>query len=311
MSETKLNAGCAIDGGVMFSSKEYYAIARYPKNSYADMACASLGVGKLKDENELEITFGKVDPPAGGVFNYIPFIAGIVTLFVGLFGKNDREPWKTVMGSSNSSIFMRVSGILLCVIESLALAGFSYLVGSWLAGMFGIQEGTFWYGFLLSLMIPFVSLVVIIVATHSIKGDLLNFHGAEHKVGNALRENLELTKDNISAQSKFHTNCSTNLVVNSSIVYPFIIAFLYIWSNSFLVAFLIGFVAVSSVTIELLRISTWVGNNFLGYIFNCFGLLVQHITVRDPEDRHIVAALAAMNTLLELERGERSCEDRI
>lgn len=306
MSRVKLTAGCAIDGGVMFSSKEFYAIARYPKNTRLDKLKAEAGQGELKDENELEIVSGKVDPPVGGrLLNKLPIIGALIGLFVTLFQNNDREPWKTVKNTEGAPTMAKLGGILLIGIIYSVLGGFSYLVGSWTAELFGIAPSTFWYGFLSSLMIPVVLVGVILLAAHYINGDMLNFHGAEHKVGNAYRKKLELTHENVQAQSKHHPNCSTNLVVNAAIAYPFVIGLLYVWLDSFVLAIILGVIVEYIVNLELLRISTWIGNNFLAYIFNFFGLLAQRITVREPEERHIHAAISAMNKVLELEHGKQ------
>jgi len=296
MKKMKISSGMALDGGVMFASKKYFVIAKYPKENPFD-GLEDKHPKKL-DENGLEIITGKVDPPVGGkILNSIPFLAGIVSLLGGLISQNNREPCKTVKGTNNSPAFTRIGVILLtCGIVAI-MAGCSYLIGSWLAGMFGVVEGTFWYGFLLSLMLSFICFAFPVGAAHFLQGDLLNFHGAEHKVGNALRKNLELTKENVHTCSKFHIDCSTNLLVNNSIIYPFIAAFLYVWLGSFPLTIL-----VSMIGTELWRISTWIGKNFLGYMFNCFGILTQKITVRDPEDRHVIAAITAMNKLLEMEQ---------
>lgn len=302
-----MQAGSALDGGVMFASRKYYAIARYPKNSRLDRLKAKTGQVELKDENELEIVSGRTDPPPGGRFlSYVPIIGSIIGLIMSLFSKGGREPWKTIRNTEDAPTMARLGGFLIVGVVYGVLAGFSYLVGSWFAGLFGITEGTFWYGFLVSLMIPVVLCSSIILVAHFIQGDLLNFHGGEHKVGNAYRKGLPLTYENVMAQSKHHTNCSTNLLINGCIAFPFVIAFLYSWLNSFILAIVIGVIVESVVSVEILRVSTWVGNNFLGYIFNFFGLLAQRITVREPEERHTRAALAALNTVLELENGERN-----
>jgi uncharacterized protein YqhQ len=301
----RITIGSALENGVMFGTRDHFAIAKYPKVSELDKAKAKRGEIELKDENELEITSGKVDAPAGWkVLSYIPIIAGIVALYNGIFGKNDKEPWKSLRGAQNVPTLSKLGGFIIIGLVYAVLAGFSYLVGSWIAGLFGIAEGTFWYGFMISLMIPLVSSGFILLSAHFLQSEMLNFHGAEHKVGNAFRKKLELTGENILSQSKIHPNCSTNLVINASIVFPFVIGALYIWLGSFALALLVGVVVEVIINIELLRISTWIGNNPISYIYNFFGMLAQRITVRDPEERHIRAAVAAMNKVLELERGE-------
>jgi len=294
----KISAGSALENGVMLSTKKYYAVARYSKNSKMD----TNGKIELEHEREPEVTSGKIEQPFGSkILNHIPIIGSIIILFVAIFSKNDREPWKTVRNIHNVSTVTRVGDFLLGGLGYSVLAGFSYLVGSNVADLFSIVEGTFWYGFLISLMISLVPTCFILLSAHFLESDMLYFHGAEHKVGNALRKGLPLTPKVIAAQSKHHPNCSTNLVINSCIIFPFMIAFLYAWIGSFVFALITGIFVGCVINMELLRISSWVGNSFLGYIFNFFGLIAQRITVREPKERHIKAALAAMNKVLELE----------
>jgi uncharacterized protein YqhQ len=78
-------------------------------------------------------------------------------------------------------------------------------------------------------------------------------------------------------------------------------ATIYAWSNSFILAVILSPIAGAAVNIEMLRISIWLENSFINYILNFFGLLTQRLTVSEPEEKHIDAALAAMNRVLELE----------
>lgn len=302
MSKIKLQAGSALEGGVMFATKNNYAIARYQRPSKFEQLKAKVA-GKEIDEGELEVVSGKVDPPVGGyILSKIPFVAGIVALITGIFCRNDREPWKTIRGDAPT--IAKLGAIVIIGLVLAVLGGFSYWVGSWIAGLLGIPVGTYWHGFILSFAMPFASLLSIILSAHFLQTDMLNFHGAEHKVGNALRKGLEITKENVEKQSRIHTNCSTNFVVNCSIAYPFIIALLYMWLGSFALALVVGFPVCAAINVELLRFSTLIGENPISYVFNFFGLLAQRITVREPEEKHVVAAMAAMNKVLELERGK-------
>jgi uncharacterized protein YqhQ len=304
----KLQGGSAIEGGVMLMSKDHYAIAKYPDLDLLEKTRLKLYGEVPEGKRELELTYGNVKKTGWEWAQYTPIIGTIIMLIRSMFVQDNREPWKTVKGKVDLSFSQKVKGTILMGIMMAVLAALSYLVGLIFISIFSVPSGTFLYGFLSSMSLSIISVVIIIGYAYYTSSDILNFHGAEHKVGNVLCKGLEINEENVYKQSKIHVNCSTNLFVNSCIVYPFTIGLLCMWTGNIVIAFVLGTICQYIIGMELFRISTWVGNSFLAYVFNFFGILVQKITTREPEEKHLRAAILAAQTLMKLKRGELKVE---
>ena len=124
------------------------------------------------------------------------------------------------------------------------------------------------------------------------------FHGAEHKTIYAYEKGLELTVENVRPQSRFHPRCGTSFL--------FVVLFIGILVYSFLTwdsiwmrigLRLLCLPILVGITYEINRL---VGrtDNLLSRIIRSPGLLVQRLTVFEPDDDMIRAAIAAMNAVI-------------
>ncbi len=127
------------------------------------------------------------------------------------------------------------------------------------------------------------------------------YHGAEHKTIFCYEAGLELTVENIRKQSRFHPRCGTSFLVITLLVG--IVLGLFIPAQPFGIAFL-------RPVFKLLLLPLMVGigyeaikfcgkhDNKLTRILAKPGILAQHITTREPDDKMIEVAIEAMTAVI-------------
>ena len=129
------------------------------------------------------------------------------------------------------------------------------------------------------------------------------FHGAEHKTIFCYENELPLTVENVRKQSRFHPRCGTSFLMLSLLV-GIVVGLFIPFTNPFL---------RSGVKILLIPITMGIGyelikicgrhNNWLTRLIATPGLWVQRLTVMEPDDKMIEAAIAAMEMVIP-ENGE-------
>ncbi len=121
------------------------------------------------------------------------------------------------------------------------------------------------------------------------------YHGAEHKTIFCYEAGLELTVENVRAQRRFHPRCGTSflmLMVIVSIVVGFFIP--PQWAMWIRVPFkLLLIPVIVGIGYELLKLAGR-HDNILTRIISAPGLLLQRLTVYEPDDDMIECAIAAM-----------------
>ncbi len=127
---------------------------------------------------------------------------------------------------------------------------------------------------------------------------VFQYHGAEHKTIACYEAGEALTVENIRRHSRFHPRCGTSFLVLILILSIFLYSVLP-WSNMALrvVYKLLLLPVVMGVGYELLK---WCGrsDNPVTRIVRAPGLWVQRLTVFEPEDDMIEAAIAAVTPVL-------------
>ena len=124
------------------------------------------------------------------------------------------------------------------------------------------------------------------------------YHGAEHKTIFCYEQGLELTVENVREQRRFHPRCGTSFMILMLLVSIFI-GFFIPFQNT-----LIRF----AVKLLLLPLTVGIGyelikfagrhDNVLTRIISAPGVALQHITTKEPNDRMIECAIAAMNEVI-------------
>jgi len=133
---------------------------------------------------------------------------------------------------------------------------------------------------------------------------IYQYHGAEHKVIYAYEAGEELTVENAKKYKPYHPRCGTSFLLIVMVIS--IMVFLLIpkeWSFvDKLMSRIVLIPVIAGLSYEVLRFSARVKNNpMIGFIV-LPGLLLQRMTVREPDESQIEVALAAMNEVLKIDR---------
>ena len=145
------------------------------------------------------------------------------------------------------------------------------------------------------------------------------YHGAEHKTIFCYEKGLELTVENVRAQSRLHPRCGTSFLVVIMLIAILLVSVMT-WVLSLfpaiatlpkiaaalvrMLAKLILLPFIVSITYELNR---WVGRHdelLISRIIAWPGKQMQHITTYEPDDGMIECAIEAMKQVIPEEQGE-------
>lgn len=129
------------------------------------------------------------------------------------------------------------------------------------------------------------------------------YHGAEHKTIFCYENDLPLTVENVRLQGRFHPRCGTSFLI-LMLLLGVIVGFFIPFSNPFLHTFakLLCIPVIMNIGYELQKACAR-HDNLLSRIITAPGLWVQRITVKEPDDKMIEAAIAAMEAVIP-ENGE-------
>jgi len=177
--------------------------------------------------------------------------------------------------------------------------------------LFNITDGMIRIVFLL-LYIYFISFIKDIRV-------LFQYHGAEHKAVNCHEAKKALTVGNAKKYSKEHARCGTSFLLIVFIIgifvfslIPLAVTFAYpgfnllAWPVKRLILFFSRIALlplIAAISYELLKISAKYPKNPFFSILIKPGIWLQKITTREPNKRQINAALAALKTVLTMEKG--------
>ena len=124
------------------------------------------------------------------------------------------------------------------------------------------------------------------------------YHGAEHKTIFCYENGLELTVDNVRPQKRFHPRCGTSFLILMMLVSIFIGFFIRV-TNPFL---------RTAIKLLLLPLTIGIGyeliklagrhDNWFTRIISAPGLLLQRLTVFEPEDSMIECAIESMKRVI-------------
>jgi uncharacterized protein YqhQ len=132
---------------------------------------------------------------------------------------------------------------------------------------------------------------------------VFEYHGAEHKVIYAYEAGEDLTVENALKYKPYHPRCGTSflliVMVISILIFSFIPQQWPLLSKAASRLILIPLIA--GISYEMLRFSAKMKNNPLIGLMVLPGLLLQRMTVREPDESQIEVALAAMQDVLSLE----------
>lgn len=129
------------------------------------------------------------------------------------------------------------------------------------------------------------------------------YHGAEHKTIFCYEADLPLTVENVRKQSRFHPRCGTSFMA-LMLLLGIVVGFFIPFSNPVLrtAVKLLCIPVIVNIGYEVQKACARHDNAFC-HIITAPGLWMQRITVKEPDDKMIEAAIAAMEAVIP-ENGE-------
>lgn len=129
------------------------------------------------------------------------------------------------------------------------------------------------------------------------------YHGAEHKTIAAYEAGEELTVENVKKHIRFHPRCGTSFMI-LMLLLGIIVGFFIPFSNPILrtVVKLLCIPIIVNIGYEVQKACAR-HDNMLCRIITAPGLWMQRITVKEPDDKMIEAAIAALQAVIP-ENGE-------
>jgi len=286
--------GQAVIEGVMMRSKDHYAVACRRKD------------GTIT-------TLKKVIPDWYKKFPFnIAFFRGISslisTLSVGLdallFSSNlalkdegEKEISKKSMSFTMTITFILAIGIFVVIPYFL-----TYFLKS-------ISETIVENQFLFNLIDGLFRIIIVVgyMILISLKKDvqrLFQYHGAEHKTIALYEKGVELTVEKVKGESRFHPRCGTSFIILVLfvliIVHSIIFSLLPDLPRIYNILIRIGLIPiVAGIAYELIKLTVRFRDNALLKLLIGPGILIQHITTREPDEEQIEVAIESVKTVLE------------
>lgn len=161
-------------------------------------------------------------------------------------------------------------------------------------------------------MVLFVGYMAVVAQMKDIQRTY-EYHGAEHKTIACYEGGEELTVDNIKKYTRFHPRCGTSFIILSLLVSILVYTIVPInpaqWfgiTNSLLAVLarvgikLLLLPVVVGIAYEFIRIAGR-HDNIVTRIISAPGLWMQRLTTREPDDKQIEIAIAAITPVLPAE----------
>lgn len=148
----------------------------------------------------------------------------------------------------------------------------------------------------------FLGYVLLVSRVPDIKR-VFQYHGAEHKTIFCYENDLPLTVENVKKQGRFHPRCGTSFLI-LMLLLSVIVGFFIPFSNPLLrtATKILCIPIIMNIGYEVQKLCAR-KDNWLCHIITAPGLWMQRITVKEPDDKMIETAIAAMTAVIP-ENGE-------
>lgn len=132
---------------------------------------------------------------------------------------------------------------------------------------------------------------------------VFEYHGAEHKTIHCYEKGLELTTENVRPQPRQHPRCGTSFLFVVMLV-SLLVFSVVSWKNR-LVGMALRLLLLPVVVAISYEINRWCGrhDNILSSILSAPGKALQRLTVYEPDDGMIEAAIEALRLVIPEEKG--------
>jgi len=134
---------------------------------------------------------------------------------------------------------------------------------------------------------------------------VFSYHGAEHKTVHAYEAAVPLEVDSVRKFSTAHVRCGTSfifVVVLISIIVFAMVGLHNIWLMA--LSRIILFPVIAGISYEFIYFAGRHLDNIPVKIFSAPGLWLQKLTTRQPDDKQIEVAVAALKRVIEVEQPE-------
>ncbi len=144
----------------------------------------------------------------------------------------------------------------------------------------------------------FIGYVVVISRMEDIRRTFM-YHGAEHKCINCVEAGKPLTVENVRSATRFHKRCGTSFIFIVFIISVFVFMFIT-FDNTWLklVARLLLIPVIAGISYEFIRLAGRYENKFVDAISKP-GLLLQRLTVMEPDDDMIEVGIASVEAVFD------------
>lgn len=297
--------GQAVMEGVMMKNQEKYAVAvRKPDGEITLKISEYKGIIKNKKIRNM--------PILRGVFSFIESLyLGVSTLTFSASFFEEEEPEhekkqtkKREKKALTEEQQKRQDSLMMggTVAFSIALAVAIFMILPYYISVF-FQKFTDSY-MLIAVLEGLIRLAIFIgyVAAISLMPDIKRvymYHGAEHKCINCIEHGMDLTVENVRKSSRLHKRCGTSFLLIVMIISIFFFMFIHVDSRVLrLVLRLVLIPVIAGVSYEFIRLAGR-SDNAVVNLLSKPGLLLQHITTKEPEDDMIEVGMASVEAVFD------------
>ena len=161
-----------------------------------------------------------------------------------------------------------------------------------------------------------IGLFILYLALVSKNGDIkrvFEYHGAEHKTIFCFEAGLPLTVENVRKQSRFHPRCGTSFILIVLLISVLVFSLPFIpWDNILLRTGLkiLLLPLIMGIAYEFIRLAGRHDNWFTRAV-SFPGLKLQNLTTREPDDKQIEVAIAAVEPCVGIKKVVDSIDEQV
>jgi uncharacterized protein YqhQ len=134
---------------------------------------------------------------------------------------------------------------------------------------------------------------------------VFEYHGAEHKAIACHEAGQLLTPENASRFSRLHPRCGTSFLLIVMIVAIFVFAPIGLPAWYWLLATrILGVPVIAGISFEIIKLAARHRERSWVRAAMAPGLALQRLTTREPDHSQLAVAIAALNSVLEIEAGD-------
>ena len=285
-----------MEGVMMRNGKQYAVAVRKPDKDIA------VEVKETRDINDI---WHKI-PIVRGMVSFIDsLVIGLGTLmFSASFFEDEEAPDKSKMSEEELKKLEKkekaeMGGTLFLsfVLALLVFLALPYFISLLLNRVVSSQALIAFVEGILRIGI-FIGYVVAISRMEDIRRTFM-YHGAEHKCINCVEAGLPLTVENVRKSTRFHKRCGTSFIFIVFIISVFVFMFIT-FENTWirLLARLVLVPFIAGVSFEFIRLAGRYDNKIVN-IFSAPGLLLQKLTVMEPDDDMIEVGIASVEAVFD------------